>query len=77
MKKARKNNIQKVHRPVEQKKGLCRNSAQYFVTVSLKRIGQNLSKEERRKEVSDFSNSGDSYQNLSSLLTRKKGNSMF
>ena len=54
MKKARKNTIQRVHRPIEQKKGLYRNSAQYFVAVSLKRIGQILSKEERRKEVSDF-----------------------
>ena len=77
MKMARKNTIKRVRTPVEQKRKMCINPAQYFVTESLKRIDQRLPKLERRKLVSDCSDSGNNYQNQSSLHTRKNGNSLF
>ena len=39
---------------VEKKTKLCTNPAQYFVAVSLRKIRQDLSMEERRKLVSDL-----------------------
>ena len=54
MNMARKNTIIRVRKRVEKKKKLCTNPAQYFVAVSLRKIRQDLSMEERRKLESDL-----------------------